>query len=112
MVRQDYWVLIYCYELVCWIKGSGSVSFWQNFFLYNIFLNFLVVLFYVVGIRLSDQLVSILLLGRIFFVWFFFVFIFGVFFYFGYWVIFGIIFGLVLGLVLVFFIFDLFFSIV
>lgn len=106
MARQDYWVPIHRHELVRRLKGSGSAIFLQSPLLHNILLNLLVALFYVVGIKLSDQLVSTLLPGRIAPVWFPSALTFGVFFHFGHWVTPGIILGSVLGLVSVLSTFD------
>ncbi|WP_242018117.1 MASE1 domain-containing protein [Synechocystis sp. FACHB-383] len=106
MNKQGYWFPIHHRELVRWIKGNGSASFLQSPLLHNILLNLLVALFYVVGIKLSDQLVSTLLPGRITPVWFPSALTFGVFFHFGHWVTPGIILGSVLGLVSVFSTFD------
>ncbi|MBE9174444.1 MASE1 domain-containing protein [Synechocystis salina LEGE 06155] len=106
MARRDYWVPISRHELTRWFKGGGSVSFLQNPLFHNVLLNLLVALFYVVGIKLSDQLVSTLLPGRISPVWFPSALTFGVFFHFGHWVIPGIILGSVLGLVSVLSTFD------
>ncbi len=106
MARQDYWVPIHRRELVRWIKGSNGASFLQSPLLHKILLNLLVALFYVVGIKLSDQLVSTLLPGRIAPFWFPSALTFGVFFHFGHWVTPGIILGSVLGLVSVLSTFD------
>ncbi|WP_228015438.1 sensor domain-containing diguanylate cyclase [Synechocystis salina] len=106
MDKQGYWFPIHRRELVRWIKGSGSASFLQSPLLHNVLLNLLVALFYVVGIKLSDQLVSTLLPGRISPVWFPSALTFGVFFHFGHWVTPGIILGSVLGLISVFSNFD------
>jgi diguanylate cyclase (GGDEF)-like protein len=106
MNKQGYWFPIHRRELVRWVKGSGSASFLHSPLLHNILLNLLVALFYVVGIKLSDQLVSSLLPGRIAPVWFPSALTFGVFFHFGHWVTPGIILGSVLGLVSVLSTFD------
>ncbi|WP_204250444.1 MASE1 domain-containing protein [Synechocystis sp. CACIAM 05] len=106
MARQDYWVPINRHELIRWFKGGNSASFLQSPLFHNVILNLLVALFYVVGIKLSDQLVSTLLPGRIAPVWFPSALTFGVFFHFGHWVTPGIILGSVLGLVSVLSTFD------
>ena len=93
MNKQGYWFPIHRRELVRWVKGSGSASFLHSPLLHNILLNLLVALFYVVGIKLSDQLVSSLLPGRIAPVWFPSALTFGVFFHFGHRVTPGIILG-------------------
>ncbi|AIE72917.1 MULTISPECIES: MASE1 domain-containing protein [unclassified Synechocystis] len=106
MARQEHWAPIHRHGLVRWLGGSKTSFFLQSPLLHNILLNLLVALFYVVGIKLSDQLVSTLLPGRIAPVWFPSALTFGVFFHFGHWVTPGIILGSVLGLISVLSTFD------